>query len=143
MSDKSRSELDGGRGNPILFVKNAGRGVTPPCPDAKYKPGDVVKVRNKKSLAHFPRELVVLVAVPSGFSPDYALADLVGEPRPLMCSVGKRSLSYILCEDGNQTPFIAGEKDLLPSGKPSFEIGTVSTAPTDAMLKARKESRHD
>lgn len=102
------------------------RGETPPCPEAKFKRGDVVKVRNTKALKHFPREAIVAVAIPPGFSPDYALADLVGEPRPLMAQVGSRIVSYILVRYGDPKPYHAGERDLLPSGKESVEIGTVS-----------------
>lgn len=112
----------------VLIVQNAGRGVTPPCAAAIYSPGAVVKVRRTKALSHFPPELVVLGAIPPGFSPDYALADLVGEPRPLMIREGKRCITYICCRaDGDTTPYLAREKDLLPSGKPSVEIGTVSS----------------
>lgn len=70
------------------------RGETPPCEAAKFKRGDVVKVRNRRALEHFPREAVVAVAIPPGFSPDFALADLVGEPRPLMAQVGARGITY-------------------------------------------------
>ena len=35
------------------------RGETPSCAEAKFKRGDVVKVRNTKALAQFPREAVV------------------------------------------------------------------------------------
>ncbi len=104
------------------------RGETPPCSVAKFKRGDVVKVRNTKALTRFPREAVVAVAIPPGFSPDHALADLVGEPRPLMAQVGSRSITYILVRDGDPKPYLARECDLLPSGNPSVEIGTVSRA---------------
>lgn len=99
------------------------RRETPPCPQAKFKRGDVVKVRNTKALSHFPREAVVAVAVPPDFSPDHALADLVGEPRPLMAQVGSPSVTYILIRENDTTPYIAGERDLLPSGKQPVEIG--------------------
>jgi len=115
-------------GNNTLFVVNAGKGETPPCAQAMFKRGDVVKIRNKKSLAHFPREAVVAVAIPPGFSPDYALADLLGEPRPLMIREGKRCVTYILVNEGDQTPYMAKESDLLPSGKPAIDIGTFSRA---------------
>lgn len=111
--------------NPVLIIKDAGRGETPLCEGAVYNPGEVVKVRRTKALRHFPEELVVLKAVPPGFPADYALADLVGEPRPLMITAPKRCITYILCRDGDTTPYVAREKDLLPSGKPPFEIGTV------------------
>jgi hypothetical protein len=116
-----------------LFIGPAGqvhrligaRGETPLCADAKFKRGDVVKVRNTKALAHFPREAVVAVAIPPGFSPDHALADLVGEPRPLMAQVGSRSITYVLVRENDPKPYLARERDLLPSGKAPVEIGTV------------------
>lgn len=71
------------------------RGETSACVEAKFKRGDVVKVRNTKALANFPREAVVAVAIPPGFSPDHALADLVGEPRLLMTQVGARAVTRL------------------------------------------------
>jgi hypothetical protein len=104
------------------------RGETPFCPGAQFKRGDVVKVRNTKALATFPREAVVAVAVPPQFSPDWALADLMGEPRPLMCQVGARGITYILVRENDPKPYLAKERDLLPSGKEPIEIDTVSRA---------------
>lgn len=105
------------------------RGETPPCPEARFKRGDVVKVRRNRAVGHFPPELIVLVAVPPGFSPDDAMADLVGEPRPLMKQVGRRAVTYILCQDGSPKVYLCRERDLLPSDKEPVEIGTVSRAP--------------
>jgi hypothetical protein len=90
-----------------------------------FKRGDVVKVRNKKTLAHFSRELIITVAVPPGFPADYALADLVGEPRPLMISKDSRAIRYILVRENDPIPYIARERDLRPSGKRSIEIGSI------------------
>lgn len=104
------------------------RGETPPCAEAKFKRGDIVKVRNTKSLAAFPREAVVAVAIPPQFSPDWALADLVGEPRPLMCQVGARGITYILVKQDDPRPYLARERDLLTSDKEPIEIGAVSRA---------------
>ena len=112
-------------GNPPIQILNRGYGETPPCPEAQFKRGDVVRVRRNKTVGHFHAELVVLVAVPSGFSPDDALADLLGEPRPVMTRVGKRGVSYILCFEGDPKPYLCRERDLLPSGKPPVEIGDV------------------
>lgn len=112
--------------NPVLFVRDAGRGETPECPEAKFKRGDVVRVRNTKALAAFPREAVVVCVVPPGFPAEYALHDMMGEPRPLMITAPKRVVTYILANDGDTTPYLARERDLLPSGKPAVEIGTVS-----------------
>lgn len=105
------------------------RGETPPCPEARFKRGDVVKVRRNRAVGHFPPELIVLVAVPPGFSPDDAMADLVGEPRPLMKQVGRRTVTYILCQEDSPKVYSCRERDLLPSGKEPVEIGTVSRAP--------------
>jgi hypothetical protein len=101
------------------------RGETPPCAEAKFKRGDVVRVRRNLAVGHFPPELIVLVAIPPGFSPDDALADLLGEPRPLMKQVGRRVVSYILCREGDVTAYTCRERDLLVSGKEPVEIGTV------------------
>lgn len=105
------------------------RGETPPCPEARFKRGDVVKVRRNRAVGHFPPELIVLVAVPPGFSPDDAMADLVGEPRPMMKQVGRRVVTYILCQEDSPKVYSCRERDLLPSGKEPVEIGTVSRAP--------------
>lgn len=102
------------------------RGETPPCAESKYKRGDVVKPRRDRRVGHFPPELVVLVAIPPMFSPDDALADLMGKPRPLMKQVGSRGVTYILCREGDTKPYHCRERDLLPSGKEPVEIGTVS-----------------
>lgn len=104
------------------------RGETPSCPEAKFKRGDVVKVRRNRAVGHFPPELIVLVAIPPGFSPDDAMADLLGEPRPIMKQVGRRAVSYILGRDGDHRAYTCRERDLLPSGKEPVEIGTVSRA---------------
>jgi len=102
------------------------RGETPPCPEAKFKRGDIVKVRRNRSVEHFPTEMIVLVAIPRGFSPDDAMADLLGEPRPLMKRVGSRSITYILyCEEGGVHGHLA-ERHLISSGKEPVEIGTIS-----------------
>lgn len=102
-------------------------GTTPPCPDAKFQRGDVVRVRRNKAVGHFPPELIVLVAIPPGFSPDDALADLVGEPRPFMKRAGRRRIQYILCRTDDPKPYLCGDRDLIPSGKErvEVEIGTV------------------
>ncbi|MBI1213635.1 MAG: hypothetical protein GC190_19425 [Alphaproteobacteria bacterium] len=101
-------------------------GETPSCPDAKFKRGSIVKVRRNKAVGHFPPELIVLAVIPPGFSPDDALADLVGEPRPFMKRAGVKVVTYILCDAGDTKPYLCRERELLPSGKPAVEIGTVS-----------------
>lgn len=112
------------------------KGETPSCPEAKFKRGDVVRVRRNKAVGHFPAELVVAVAIPPGFSPDYALADLVGKPRPLMCQVGSRRITYILVRENDHTPYHCGERDLMPSGKKPVEIGACREE-TEAEAQAR------
>lgn len=100
---------------------------TPPCPDARFHKGDVVRVRRNKRVGHFPAELIVLVAIQPGFSPDDALADLVGKPRPFLHKGGRRSITYLLCREGDTTPYCCAERELLPSDKPPVEIESVST----------------
>lgn len=107
-----------------LIVTDAGRGETPPCLDAKFKPGDVVKRRKMRAVAHMPEEFVVAVACPPGFPIEYALADLVGEARPLMITRPRPKLQYVLVRENDPTPYCLPERYLLPSGKPSIEIGT-------------------
>lgn len=109
----------------ILLIKDAGRGETPPCPNANFKRGDVVKVRNKRKLARFPRELIVAVAIPPGFPVEYALADLVGESRPLIITKSSRAVLYILVRENDPTPYVVAETDLLSSGKPAVEIDSI------------------
>ena len=105
------------------------RGETPLCPDAKFKRGDVVMVRRNRAVGHFPAELIVLVAVPPGFSPDDAMADLFGEPRPFMKRVGERVVTYILCDGETTRMYFCRERGLLPSGKEPVEIGAVARVP--------------
>lgn len=112
--------------HPVLLVTHAGYGETPPAPDAIFKPGDVVKVARRKALNSFPRELVVLVAVPPGFPVEYALADLLKEPRPLMITKPRRVTQYILAREGDPKPYVTCAVGLLPSGKPAVQIGTVA-----------------
>ena len=132
MADEQAFLIGGGKIHRLIGQ----RGETPPCPDAKFKPGDVVKVRNTKALASFPREAVVAVAIPPDFSPDHALSDLVGEPRPLMAQVGARTVTYILVRENDPKPYLTRERDLLPSGKPPVEMGQVRRE-TEAEAQAR------
>ncbi len=113
--------------NPALLVLNAGRGETPPCPAAAFEPGDIVKVPKSARFPNWPARLAVLVAIPPGFSASYALADLLGKPRPLMCQVPARGVTYILAdvEGADTTPYLAKERDLRSTGD-RVEIGTIS-----------------
>jgi hypothetical protein len=120
------------------------RGETPACHDAKFKRGDVVKVRRNRAVGHFPEELIVLVAVPAGFSPDDAMADLLGEPRPFMKQVGSRTITYILCRENDPTAYTCRERDLLPSGKAPVEIGTCRReTEEEKAARAKNEDRQD
>lgn len=133
-------------GNPILLVKDvglgSGDGITPAAPHARYKPGDVVKVARRKSVAHFPRELVVIGVVPPGFPPEWALADLLKEARPLVTTVPRRVTRYILAREGDPKPYITDDIALSPSGKPPVEIGSIARGdpvvdPIDVPLRPR------
>ena len=93
------------------------RGTTPECSEAKFKRGDVVRIRRLKHLKHLPERAVVFVAIPPGFSPDWAMADLRKEPRPLMCQVGARVVTYIVGFEDNPRPWLFKERYLLPTGE--------------------------
>lgn len=101
-------------------------GKTPPCPAAKYAPGDVVLIRRNRAVGHFPERLVALVAVPPGFSPDYAIADLLNKPRPLMVRRGIRGISYIMVPpEGGPTSYNCPERHILRKVG-EVEIGSIS-----------------
>lgn len=107
--------------NPLLLVKNAGHGVTPDCSVAKFARGAIVR------WPRFARdfEAIVAVAVPPGFPAEYALADLLGEARPLMITRPSRAVMYILVREDDPKPYLAREGDLRPTGKRPVEIGSV------------------
>lgn len=109
------------------------RGATPPCPEARFKRGEVVKRRKVKPLIMFPDEFIIAVAIPPGFSPDYALADLVGKPRPFMVRLGDRSITYLCVREDDNGSYLIKERYLLPTGKPSVEIGIISESPAPAL----------
>lgn len=108
-------------GNPLLVV-HGGYGTTPPCPEARYKVGDVVKVRRLKHLRHLPEIAAVAVVVPPGTPAEYAIADAAGRPRPLMVTAPKRVISYVVGFDCDPVPCLLCERDLLPSGEPPTDI---------------------
>lgn len=110
--------------HPVIAIYNAGKGDTPPCPQAAFKRGDVVSVSRRKPFRHMPAELVVLVAVPPGFPSEYALADLVDEARPLMITEPARVISYVLCREGDPKAYLIKERDLRATGR-SIEVGSV------------------
>ena len=99
-----------------VSVLTGQRGTTPECPEALFKVGDVVKVRRLKHLRHLPELAAIAVVIPPGFSPDWALADWRGDPRPLMYQVGARCVTYLVGFDNNPTPYLLREGDLRPRG---------------------------
>jgi hypothetical protein len=110
----------------VLLVTNAGHGSTPPWLSARFSKGDVVSVSRGEATGHFPPEMIVIGIVPPWFPVEYALADLLMEPRPLMITKEKRVGQYILIEnESSRSPFVCPERYLKPSGKPSIEIGTI------------------
>jgi hypothetical protein len=99
-------------------------GETPPCPEAKFKPRDVVKIRRLKHLRHLPEIAVVVCVVPPGFSPDWAWADLHKRPRPLMHQVPARQIKYFVGMENGETMLIR-EQWLKATG----EVGNFSWSP--------------
>jgi hypothetical protein len=98
-------------------------GTTPECPEAKFKRCDVVRVRRLKHLKHLPERGAVVAVIPPGFSPDWAWADTLGKPRPLMCQVGARTVTCIVAFEGDPKPHLLRETYLLPTDEPAAEIG--------------------
>ncbi|CAA7621138.1 hypothetical protein [Magnetospirillum sp. UT-4] len=122
--------------NPILIVKDAGHGTAPPCPAAKFGPGDVVKVRRRAHLKHLPGQAAIAVVVPPGFPAEHALADARHEPRPLMTTIPSRSITYIVAFDGNPTPHLLRETDLIATGLPKVPVGWADEPAIDASMEA-------
>jgi hypothetical protein len=99
------------------------RGVTPPCLTAKFKINDVVRTRRLKHLGDLAGRLCAIAAVvPPSFSPDWALADLRGSPRPLMAEVGRHYVTYLVVFEGERQLWLIREAYLLPTGKPAANI---------------------
>lgn len=72
-------------GNPILIVKDAGRGVTPVPADALLQPGADLVINQQADDGTYVKESIKVVAVvPQGVHIDYAIADQTDQPRPLM-----------------------------------------------------------
>jgi hypothetical protein len=97
-------------------------GTTPECPEAKFKRLDVVRVRRLKHLKHLPDKGAVVTVIPPHFSPDWAWADTLGKPRPLMCQVGARVVTYIVAFEGDPKPHLLREAYLAPTNEPPAEI---------------------
>lgn len=108
--------------NPMLVVTNAGYGSTPPCEQAKFKPGDVVKLRQLKFLKHLPQIAAIAIVVPPGVPPEYAMADAHGRPRPLMVTRGSKMIRYIVGFEDDETPHLIAEKYLKPSEIPATTV---------------------
>jgi hypothetical protein len=98
------------------------RGTTPPSPGAKFKVRDVVRVRRLKHLRDLPEIAAIVTVIPPNFSPDWAWADTLGKPRPLMCRVGSRKVTYIVAFDGGPSPYLMQERYLLPTNQPPAVI---------------------
>ena len=93
-------------------------GPTPPCSEAKFKVGDVLRVRRRKHLGNYRGQLCAVAAVvPPNYSPDWAMADLRGRPRPLMAAVGRNCVQYIVGFEESRTPLLIREKYLVESGE--------------------------
>lgn len=118
--------------NPILMVTNAGTGITPACPEAKFSPGDVVQVRRLRHLRHLPEQGAVAVMVPPGFPPEWAMADARGELRPLMTTQPHRTVTYVVAFEGDRVPHLLRESDLKPTGLPKVQVGWTTDAKEDA-----------
>jgi hypothetical protein len=104
-------------------------GTTPACPQAKFTAGDVVRLRKLHWLGPEGGQTgVVATVVPPGFSPDWAWADLRKEPRPLMCQVGARVVSYILALESGKALLIK-ERYLIGTGQRG-EFGWKEEDPT-------------
>lgn len=99
--------------------------------EAKFKAGDVVTFRKRKGLAHFPPEAVVAAVVPVGVSADHILADLLNEQRPSMVRRPEKTTSYICVRENDPKPYLARERDVIATGKPPIEIGSVTRGPTN------------
>lgn len=105
------------------------RGTTPGCPEALFKVNEVVKIRRLKHLKHLPDIGAIAAVVPPHFSPDWAWADLCGKPRPLLCQVPAKHVSYIVAFEGDARPNLMREKYLKPSGLPAAEIKFAEATP--------------
>jgi hypothetical protein len=109
-------------GNGQVTALTGQRGTTPECPEALFKPRDVVRIRRLKHLRHLPALGAIAAVVPPGFSPDWAWDDLCKRPRRLMCQVPKRVVTYIVAFEGDGVPAILRESSLLPTNEPPAEI---------------------
>ena len=110
-------------GNGTVMRIEGKRGKTPTCTEAKFKVRDVVRVRRLKHLRDLPEIGAIVTVIPPNYSPDWAWADTLGKPRPLMCQVGKCYVTYIVAFEGDPRPHLLREQYLLPTDEPPAEIG--------------------
>lgn len=94
-------------GNPILMVKNAGRGETPVPADAIVKPGDKIGLHRDGEYV----ERAVIAVAPAGSCIDYVIADQSGQPRPLMVREATYDETVYVIDDGGAEMLI-GHKAL-------------------------------
>lgn len=115
-------------GNPILIVTSAGTGATPDCPEAKFSPGDMVAIRRRRHLCHLPEQGAIVVVVPPGFPPEWAMADARGAVRPLMTTVPSRCITYVVAFDGDPVPHLLREADIKATKLPKVTVGWMEEA---------------
>jgi hypothetical protein len=110
-----------GPGGRMTHIEGA-RGTTPPCPEAMFKPNDVVRVRRLRHLRHLPVLGAIAVVVPPGFSADHAWDDFCGRPRRLMHVAPSARVYYIVGFEGDPAPHLLPERALMPSGEARAEV---------------------
>ena len=109
--------------NPPILVLNAGLHPYIPHPGAKFPDDSLVKVRRLKHLRHLPEIGAVVACVPAGVSPSYVWADRQGKPRPLMVQVECRTTAYLIAFEGDLSPHVIKERDLIATeGEANIEF---------------------
>ncbi len=108
-------------GHNTMLVNHAGYGVTPECLEAKFHTGQVLKAKGRKEFCS------VAAIVPPGFAADYALADLLKNPRPLMISRPLRCISYIVGFVGDPVPYVYRERNLKATAEPDSMVQWTDT----------------
>jgi hypothetical protein len=105
------------------------RGTTPPCPNALFAVNQMLRIRRHRHLGDLRDKFCAVAAViPPHFSPDWALADLRGSPRPLMAAVGRPYVMYLIGIEGDARPWLIREKYLRATDLPLAEI-TITKEP--------------
>lgn len=121
MSDAIEGGFLIGPGGQFLELRGP-TGVTPDCPEALFQKNAVVRVRRLEHLKHLPELGAVVAVVPPGFSPDWAWDDLCGRPRRLLHQVPTNKVQYIVAFEGDQTPHLMRERDLVATKEPPAEV---------------------